>query len=184
MNTRLIAVGSVVIGVAATMAGCSGSVSVGSSPVATSAADALSPQIAAALKDRGITLKTAPKVTCASGADFKPGTTVACSADLDGQPMPGSVVVGSDGSLDWTAQDAVLDLTTAQSTLGQQLAEKVPGTWNVACTPAGSATFYIAKVGGTFTCSATGTNAAGKAESATIEVTVKDVSGNVSWKVI
>lgn len=191
---------------------CSGSVSIGgSSPPATPATSApsaptpSSPSTSAPQpKGTGELLDTeklngliaakvetlAPGVTavvdCPTDIRGQQGVTFDCPATINGQPLVVAVKQKDDqGNVSYQAQSSILFLDQVREKTATQLAAQIPGNWTTTCNPEGAAGgIYVATPGTTFTCSVSGTSADGSPESGQIVVTVKDVDGNISWKLV
>lgn len=133
---------------------------------------------------KGIPAGTQVSVTCES-ADIKSGSQSTCTANLGSQTLTYDVTQNDDqGNVTYKRTSAIIDLDKAQTTISGQLAEQLGGDWTVTCKPdaAGSDRVYVVAVDETFTCAAEGTNGDGEAQSGNLNVTVKDLEGNVDWE--
>jgi hypothetical protein len=197
------------LGLAMALAACSGSVSIGgSSPPATPSTSAPSSAAPTSSSPRpsgtGELLDTeklnglisakiasvAPgvkvSVKCPTDIRGQQGTTFDCPVTINGQPLVVKVRQKDDqGNVSYEAQSSILFLDQVRLKTATQLAEQIPGDWTTTCDPAGaSGGIYVATPGTTFTCSVSGTAADGSQESGEIEVEVKDVDGNITWKLV
>ena len=88
------------------------------------------------------------------------------------------------GNVSFESESAILFMNQAQEKITTELTKQVPGTWTTTCNPQGSNDgIYVAKPQTTFDCSVSGTTAAGEQQNGTVEVTVTDNKGNITWKV-
>lgn len=188
------------------LAGCSGSVSIGgSSPAQTPATSAptqseSSPapsgtgekldteKLNGIISEKIASVAPGVKVVVNCPADIRgqQGATFDCSASINGQPLVVKVRQKDDqGNVSYDAQSSILFLDQVRAKTAAQLAAQIPGKWTTTCDPAGaSGGIYVATPGTTFTCSVSGTTADGTAKTGKIEVEVKDVDGNISWKLV
>lgn len=162
---------------ATSVAGCSGSVSVGGSTLDSA-------QVEETIKAKLATLVPAGTeitVDCPDDIAAKAGTISDCTAKVGDQTLPYKVEQTDDeGKFNADPTLAVIDLDKAETVVAGQIAEQAGGEWTLTCEPAGDARIYVIAVDGTFTCSASGTDGE-STDDAEITMTVTDLDGNVSW---
>jgi hypothetical protein len=116
------------------------------------------------------------EVTCPDDIELGADNDFTCTLDMEGQPLTIEVDQTDDkGHVNIQQREAVIDLAKAVDVIGSQLSDQIGASATVDC---GTDHFRIADVGSTFTCQASDANG----QTATVKVTVKDNSGNVSWE--
>ncbi len=116
-------------------------------------------------------------VVCPEDVPISTGATFTCTATDEAGATSTVTVTQTDdqGNVTWEIPSTGLDTALLQTSVADELASQVGGTWTVVC-PADIAM----DKGATFTCDAT--NADG--ETATIGVTQTDDEGNVTWELV
>jgi hypothetical protein len=171
--------GLVAVAASVLLSGCSASISIGSHNLDTSKVEQ---EITSELKAAVGTTDVA--VTCPDDVEVKAGATTECTATVGDQTAAYTVTITDDqGNFTAKRVEAIIDLDRAQSTIADQLESKIGGKWSLSCDPAGADRIYVVAVDETFTCTAEGTNAEGRAQTGDIVVTVDDTEGNVSWEI-
>lgn len=124
------------------------------------------------------------KVTCQPNVELRAGAKSTCTVTIGSQKLIYNIVQEDDsGNVSFTRTKAILDLRLTQKVIATQLADQIGGSWRVKCAPAGSARFYVVKVKGKFDCGVSGRSQEGEKQSGTVRITVKDLEGNITWKV-
>ncbi|MGV1080383.1 MAG: DUF4333 domain-containing protein [Candidatus Nanopelagicales bacterium] len=124
---------------------------------------------------------------CPSGIKIQSGATFDCPVTVNGKQFTYTVTQTDDqGNVSAVPSNmALVSLTAAQDQISKGLAGQVAGTsdWQTTCNPEGAVdTLLITQAGSTFTCTADGTGQDGNPASVSIDVTVKDNAGNLTWK--
>jgi len=162
------------------LAGCSGSVSVGGSGIDQ---QKLQDEITANVKSVVPSVQDVA-VTCPSDIALAKGTSFNCTAAIGDQDLTVKVTQTDDeGNVEYTQDQALLDLDKLQRELNAGLAKQVGGSWTTTCDSLGSNRYRVGALGSDFKCYTTGKSAEGVSrEDLPVVVTVKDVDGNVSWR--
>jgi hypothetical protein len=117
----------------------------------------------------------AGQVSCPD-REVKNGDIFECTTSLDGQKLRIKVTQTSNkGTIDVDEAQVVFDVSKLEDGIGQSLGDQLKTTVKVDC---GSGHFIVKDPKQTFECNVT--DAAGKASK--VEVTVKDLDGNIAFK--
>lgn len=121
-------------------------------------------------------------VSCPDGVKPEAGATFECPATIDGQPLVLTVTQEDDqGNVKYVADSSILSVAEVQNQVATQLAEQVPGTWQLSC-PTSGTTYIVATPNTVFDCTVAGTSAEGVEQTGTVAVTVTDTESNITWE--
>jgi hypothetical protein len=112
---------------------------------------------------------------CPESVKPKKGDTFECTVEIDGQTAHYTLTQkDNSGNLVWRRTDAVLDVKKIETQVTAGLLDQIQVKAKVDC---GTTKVKLLKPGSTFTCKATSDS-----DSAVVEVTASDLTGNVEWK--
>ena len=180
------------LALAALVAGCSGSVQVGSAestgpsgegtPTASPSGELLDTAKAASVISDAIGGSVGPdvpvEITCPEQVAIVKGGTFACTGTVAGQPITVDVVQkDGTGNVSYESQQSLIELSKAEAGIAAD-ADKRQGTTDVevSCPGPDGAAWVVALPGATFDCTFTSAKSSGQ-----VVVTVKDNVGNVEW---
>jgi hypothetical protein len=164
------------------LAGCSGSVSIGTGGATSSAPGTIDEQKVASAISANITKSVGENVpvnvTCPADVELKAATSFACTGTVDGQALTVDVTQKDAlGNVSFESQESLIEMKKAQDAIAADATKRSGAAYRATCPGPRGAKWFLGKPGATFTCTVTSGG-----DTMNVVVTVKDNNGAISWK--